>query len=170
MELGNQIDVYRLDALLGEGGMAQVYRAWHTGLHRDEALKMLSSQMCHDREFVQRFLNEARTAARLRHPHIATIHAVAAPDAPRPYFTMELIEGGDLADLLSSAGALPPDTALPLIRQIAQALDYAHEQGIIHRDIKPANILLHRDPGGGLQVKLVDFGMRGRNRTAAVRA
>ena len=139
--------------------MAQVYKAWNTGLHRHEALKLLPPQMTFDHSFVERFLHEARTAASLRHPHIATIHTVSQPQETQPFSAMELVEGGDLADLLRQRGQLPPDEALPLLRQIAAALDYAHSHGIIHRDVKPANILLEDDGRGGWSVKVVDFGI-----------
>ena len=139
--------------------MAQVYKAWNTGLHRHEALKLLPPQMTFDHSFVERFLHEARTAASLRHPHIATIHTVSQPQETQPFSAMELVEGGDLADLLRQRGQLPPDEALPLLRQIAAALDYAHSHGIIHRDVKPANILREDDGRGGWSVKVVDFGI-----------
>lgn len=150
---------YRIDGLLGRGGMAEVYKAWNVGLHRHEALKVLPPQMTFDQSFVERFLQEARTAAGLRHPHIATIHMVSPASAAQPYFTMEIVEGGDLADLLHQCGPLPLQDALPILRQTAAALDYAHRQGIIHRDVKPANILLENDSQGAWNVKVVDFGI-----------
>ncbi len=150
---------YRIDGLLGRGGMAEVYKAWNVGLHRHEALKLLPPQMTFDQSFVERFLHEARTAAGLRHPHIATIHTVSPVHETQPYFTMEIVEGGDLADLLHQRGPLPLPDALPILRQIAAALDYAHRQGIIHRDVKPANILLEEDGQGERNVKMVDFGI-----------
>ena len=150
---------YRIDGLIGQGGMAQVYKAWNTGLHRHEAFKVLPPQMTFDRSFVERFLTEARTAASLRHPHIATIHTVSRPNEPQPFFTMELVEGCDLAELLRRRGQLSWTEALPILRQIASALDYAHSHGIIHRDVKPANILLENDGRGGWNVKVVDFGI-----------
>jgi len=156
---GAIIGGYRVDSLIGQGGMAQVYKAWNTGLHRHEALKMLPPQMTFDQSFVERFLHEARTVASLRHPHIATIHTVSQPHETQPFFAMELVEGGDLADLLRQRGQLPPDEALPLLRQVAAALDYAHSHGIIHRDVKPANVLLEDDGRGGWNVKVVDFGI-----------
>jgi tRNA A-37 threonylcarbamoyl transferase component Bud32 len=158
MQPGSQIGVYRIEGLLGQGGMAQVYKVWHTGLHRHEALKLLPPQMTFDRSFVERFLAEARTAAGLHHPHIATIHAVSDAQAAQPYFTMEMVGGGDLAGLMHQRGRLSLDEALPLLRQIGAALDYAHARRVIHRDIKPANILLQQE-GGGLSVKVVDFGI-----------
>ena len=156
---GTIIGGYRIDGLIGQGGMAQVYKAWNTGLHRHEALKLLPPQMTFDHSFVERFLHEARTAASLRHPHIATIHTVSQPNETQPYFTMEMVQGEDLADLLHNSCSLPLQEALPLLRQIAAALDYAHRQGIIHRDVKPANILLENDSQGAWNVKVVDFGI-----------
>ncbi len=159
MNTENTIGPYRIDGLIGQGGMAAVYRAWHTGLHRHEALKLLPPQMTLDHSFVERFLTEARTAARLHHPHIATIHTVSEAQAPQPYFTMELVEGGDLADLLQRRDRLSLPEALPILRQVAAALDYAHAQGVIHRDVKPANVLLQEDGHQGWIVKIVDFGI-----------
>ena len=156
---GTIIGGYRIDGLIGQGGMAQVYKAWNTGLHRHEALKLLPPQMTFDHSFVERFLHEARTAASLRHPHIATIHTVSPTTEAQPYFTMEMVQGEDLADLLHNSGSLPLQEALPVLRQIAAALDYAHSHGIIHRDVKPANILLEDDGRGGWNVKVVDFGI-----------
>ncbi len=153
------IGPYRLEEMLGQGGMAQVFKAWHTGLHRFEALKLLPPHLAHDRNFVERFITEARTAARLRHPHIATIYTVSEPDAPQPFFTMELIEGRDLSDLLARQGRLSLRECLPILRQMAEALDYAHGQGVVHRDVKPANALLHTGEHGDAQIKLVDFGI-----------
>jgi serine/threonine protein kinase len=159
MQLGTQLGTYRLDALLGEGGMARVYKAWHTGLHRHEALKLLLPQMASDRGFVERFLTEARTAANLRHPNIATIHTVSQPGEQWPYFTMEMIVGEDLADLLTRCKQLRLDQALPVLRQIADALDHAHRKGIVHRDVKPANVLMEDNGDGTYTAKVVDFGI-----------
>lgn len=139
--------------------MAQVYKAWHTELHRYEALKLLRDSMTHEATIVARFLSEARTAAKLQHPNIATIYSVGDGNGSQPYFTMELIEGRDLGEHLRRHGPLTLDDATPLLQQIAEAIDYAHSLGVIHRDIKPANILLGDLPSGGYTVKLVDFGI-----------
>ena len=162
MEIGTQIGPYRIDALLGKGGMAEVYKVTHTNLHRSEAMKVLPPAMTHDHSFVERFLHEARTAANLHHPNIAVIHSVSDAGAPQPYFTMELVEGGDLADWLAVRGPLPLPEALPIVRQVAEALDYAHSRGLIHRDVKPGNVLLKSEgahPGAHPVVKVVDFGI-----------
>jgi len=156
---GSQIDQYRVEILLGEGGMAQVYKAWNTGLHRHEALKILPPAMTFDKSFTERFLNEARTAAGLRHPNIATIHTVGSDTQTQPYFAMEMVEGGSLADVLRERPMLPLAEATAILRQIASALDYAHARGVIHRDVKPANILLDKTPAGQWTVKVVDFGI-----------
>ncbi len=154
MQPGTQIGPYTVDSLLGEGGMAQVWKVHHSGLGRLEALKSLLIQLRHDRDFVQRFLNEARTAAKLEHPNIVVIHSVSALDDPQPYFVMEFVDGGDLADLLHQR-RLPLAEAVGILRQIADALDYAHSRGVIHRDVKPANIMLTRAG----RIKVVDFGI-----------
>ena len=159
MDIGTQIGPYQVNGLIGRGGMAEVYKAWNVDLHREEALKVLPPQMTFDPSFVERFLKEARTAASLRHAHIATIYMVSPVTESRPYFAMELVQGGDLAGLLHRQGSLPLGSALPLLRQIAGALDYAHRQGVVHRDVKPANILLEDDGHGGWNVKVVDFGI-----------
>jgi len=158
LELGSEIGPYRVEALLGRGGMACVYRVWHTGLHRHEALKLLAPHMTYDRVFIERFLMEARTAAGLSFPNIGMLYSVSLPDADIPYFTMELIEGGDLAGMLDERGKLTLDEAIPLLVQIAAGLNFAHSRGVVHRDVKPANILLDGDPPNPI-IKIVDFGI-----------
>jgi len=157
--IGEHVDGYRIDALIGHGGMAEVYRAWNEGLHRFEAVKMLAPQLSFDRSLVERFLNEARTSAKLRHRNIATIYMVGAITSPRPYFSMELIDGTDLAQELNRRGSLPLNEAVGLVRQVADALDYAHQNGVIHRDVKPANILIEATTTDQCNVKVVDFGI-----------
>ena len=168
MEPGTQIGPYRVEALIGQGGMATVHRVWHTGLHRHEALKLLARHMTYDRVFVERFLAEARTAAGLHHPNIVALHNVSTPDVEIPYFTMELIDGGDLANLLQRRGRLTLSETVTLLSQVAKALDYAHSRGVVHRDVKPANILLHKD-STGLTAKIVDFGIARAQESGATR-
>ncbi|HEY0073718.1 MAG TPA: protein kinase [Abditibacteriaceae bacterium] len=158
MQIGSQVGPYRVESLLGKGGMAEVYKVSHSGLGRHEAMKVLPPHMTFDKGFVERFLNEARIAASLQHPNIATIHSVSEADCPQPYFTMELVEGGDLSDLLAARGRLALDEALPILEQIGAALDYAHSRGFIHRDVKPANALLQNQSAVPV-VKVVDFGI-----------
>ena len=138
MQDNSRIGPYRIDGLLGKGGMAEVWKAWHLNLHRYEALKILPPQMTFDKSFVERFLNEARMAAGLQHPNIATIHTVSEADCPQPYFAMELVEGGDLSDMLEARGPVPLQEAIPILAQIGAALDYSHSRGLIHRDVKPS--------------------------------
>jgi len=168
MEIGSRVGPYEIRQPLGEGGMAQVWKAWHLSLHRFEALKLPKPYLAEgqgmgrepgdERAFIARFLHEARIAAGLRHPHIATIYGVSEADAPQPFFAMELVEGGDLAVLLRAHGRMSLQQALPILEAIAQALDYAHGHGVIHRDIKPANVLLEATPHGW-SPKVVDFGI-----------
>jgi serine/threonine protein kinase len=154
---GTQIGPYEVHQLLGQGGMAAVYKVWHTDLQRYEAMKMPLSQNRAD-EFAARFLKESRNAAGLHHPHIAAIYNVSAENAMR-YFTMELVEGGDLADLIYRKGRLSLEDTREILQQVAGALDYAHACGVWHRDIKPANILLQKTVNGEYFVKVVDFGI-----------
>ena len=161
MQSGERIGVYEVRGLLGRGGMAEVYKVWNNGLQRMEALKVVPAHMAFDKTFVERFLREARTAAALHHPHIATIYAFSEEGAAQPFFTMELVEGGDLDALIAARGRLMWNDAVPLLSQSAAALDYAHARGVIHRDIKPANLLLDGDGRGGWNVKVVDFGIAG---------
>jgi serine/threonine protein kinase len=155
-----RVGPYELREQIGQGGMASVYRAWHSGLHRFEALKIpRRGEGGVDGQYIQRLLQEARLAAQLRHPHIVGIHNISEDGAPHPYFSMDLVEGGDLAKLLRERGPLAPDETIAILRQAANALAHAHENGIVHRDIKPENILLQNCEDGGCDVKVVDFGI-----------
>ena len=150
---GTRIGVYEITALLGEGGMGQVYRATDTRLKRQVAIKVLPPAVAGDAERLTRFQREAEVLAALNHPHIAAIYGLEE-SAGVSAIVMELVEGEDLAQRLVRS-ALPLDEALPIARQIAEALEAAHEQGIIHRDLKPANIKVRADG----TVKVLDFGL-----------
>ena len=150
---GARIGPYEVLALLGAGGMGEVYRARDTTLHRDVAIKVVPDLFASDAERLARFTREAQTLAALNHPNIAHIHGLEDTGGVRA-LVMELVEGEDLSQRLGR-GALPLDEALPIARQIAEALEAAHEQGIIHRDLKPANVKLRAD---GV-VKVLDFGL-----------
>src|SRR5499433_4007158 len=150
---GTRLGPYEIIAPLGAGGMGEVYRARDRKLDRDVALKALPDSFVHDPDRLARFQREAKVLASLNHPNIAHIHGLEESDGIRA-LVMELVEGEDLAQRLTR-GAIPIDEALPIAKQIAEALEAAHEQGIIHRDLKPANIKV-RDDG---TVKVLDFGL-----------
>ena len=150
---GTRLGPYQIVSPLGAGGMGEVYRAHDTKLGRDVALKIVPELFVSDRDRLARFTREAKTLAALNHPNIAQIHGLEESGRVRA-LVMELVEGEDLAHRLVR-GRIPVDEALPIARQIAEALEAAHEQGIIHRDLKPANIKV-RDDG---TVKVLDFGL-----------
>jgi len=151
--IGQTIAHYRVTAKLGAGGMGEVYRATDSKLGRDVALKVLPNAFVQDAQRMQRFQREAQVLASLNHPNIAAIHALEHQDKIQT-LVMELVEGPTLAERIAR-GAIPLEEALPIAKQIAEALEYAHERGIIHRDLKPANIKV--TPAG--QVKVLDFGL-----------
>ena len=135
------------------GGMGEVYRARDTHLDRDVAIKILPEAFAADAERIARFQREAKVLASLNHPNIAIIHGLEHADGAYA-LVMELVEGEDLAQRIVR-GAMPLDEALPIAKQIAEALEAAHEQNIIHRDLKPANIKVRPDG----TVKVLDFGL-----------
>jgi serine/threonine-protein kinase len=148
-----RVGPYEVTAKIGSGGMGEVWRASDTNLGRDVAIKVLPDAFAQDAERLARFEREAKTLAALNHPNIAAIYGLEKSDGTRA-LVMELVEGPTLADRVAR-GALPVDEALPIARQIADALEAAHEQGIIHRDLKPANIKVREDG----TVKVLDFGL-----------
>jgi serine/threonine-protein kinase len=150
---GVMIGPYRIDQLIGVGGMGQVYRARDTKLGRDVAVKILPASLAREPEPVRRFDREGRLLAALNHPHIAAIYGLENFDGVAA-LVLELVEGRTLADCLA-AGPLPVQQALSIGRDIADALDAAHEKGIVHRDLKPTNIKI--TPDG--TVKVLDFGV-----------
>jgi len=152
--IGAQLGKYEIQAEIGRGGMGAVYRGYDPDLERSVAVKVLAPHLVWEKEFVQRFLREARAAARLNHPHIVTIYDVGQ-QGERYYFVMEHLEGQTLTELIHQRGPLAPDEALALLRPLAAALDEAHRAGLVHRDVKPANVIV--SPTG--QVKLTDFGI-----------
>ena len=150
---GTRLGSYEITAQIGVGGMGEVYRATDRNLGRDVAIKVLPEAFAQDAERLARFEREAKTLASLNHPNIAIIHGVEVVDGIRA-LVMELVEGETLHDRIAR-GPVPTDEALPVAREIAAALEAAHEQGIIHRDLKPANVKV-RDDG---TVKVLDFGL-----------
>ena len=153
LEVGSRLGHYDVTALIGEGGMGQVYRATDTKLNRQVALKILPEAFASDPDRLARFQREAQVLASLNHPSIAQIHGLEESEGTRA-LVLELVEGPTLADRIAK-GAIPFDEALPIARQIAEALEAAHEAGVIHRDLKPANIKV-KDDG---TVKVLDFGL-----------
>ena len=153
LTLGARLGVYEVIAPIGEGGMGRVYRARDTKLNRDVALKVLPDSLAGDAERLARLTREAQTLASLNHPNIAHIHGLEESGGVRA-LVMELVEGQDLSQRIGR-GAIPVDEALPIAKQIAEALEAAHEQGIVHRDLKPANIKVRPDG----TVKVLDFGL-----------
>jgi serine/threonine protein kinase len=157
---GDTIGNYKVTEFLGEGGMGTVYRCEHVALGREYALKVLRSKVVErDPTAAQRFLREARTAARVRHPNIVDVFDYGTLADGRPYFVMELLEGESLADRVDR-GALPPAEVVTIARQLATALCAAHDRGVIHADVTPSNVLVVSAPASAeLHVKLVDFGL-----------
>ena len=150
---GTRIGAYEITAQIGVGGMGEVYRATDSNLKRSVAIKVLPASVPGDADRLARFQREAEVLAALNHPNIAAIYGLEkAPDFTA--LVMELVEGDDLSQRIAR-GAIPRDEALPIAKQIAEALEAAHEQGIVHRDLKPANIKV--PPDG--RVKLLDFGL-----------
>jgi serine/threonine protein kinase len=150
---GTRLGVYGVTAQIGEGGMGQVYQATDTRLKRQVAIKILPPSLAADHDRLARFQREAEVLASLNHPNIAGIHGLEESGGMTA-LVMELVEGEDLSRRIVR-GAIPLDEALPIAKQIADALEAAHEQGIIHRDLKPANIKVRTDG----TVKVLDFGL-----------
>src|SRR6266581_8323931 len=132
-------DRYRLDDLLGQGGMAQVYRGTDTVLGRTVAIKVLGPQYARDQAFVERFRREAQAAARLNHPGVVSVYDTGS-DKDIHYIVMEYVDGKTLHQVLQEEGRLQPERAAEVLAQVAEALSFAHHRGIVHRDVKPANI------------------------------
>ena len=153
LSAGTRLGSYEILSALGAGGMGEVYRARDSRLDRDVAIKILPKAFTADAQRVARFQREAKILASLNHPHIAAIYGLEEAEDAKA-LVMELVDGEDLAQRLAR-GALTLDQALPIAKQIAEALEAAHEQGIIHRDLKPGNIRLRTDG----TVKVLDFGL-----------
>ena len=150
---GTRLGVYEVTAQIGVGGMGEVYRATDSNLKRSVAIKVLPASVAGDADRLVRFQREAEVLAALNHPNIGAIYGLEkTPELTA--LVMELVEGDDLSQRIAR-GAIPVDEALPIAKQIADALEAAHEQGIVHRDLKPANIKVRPDG----TVKVLDFGL-----------
>ena len=153
LAIGTTLGPYTVTAKIGEGGMGEVYRARDTNLDRDVAIKVLPEAFTSDPDRLARFEREAKVLASLNHPNIGAIYGLEKSGDTRA-LVLELIEGPTLAERIKQ-GPIPVDEALPIAKQIAEALEAAHEQGIIHRDLKPANVKVKHDG----TVKVLDFGL-----------
>lgn len=150
---------YRVDSVVGHGGMGLVLKAWHMGLDEEVAIKMLRDDIAIADETIARFVREAQAAVRLKGEHIARISDVGTFASGKPYLVMEFLEGQDLGQLLTERGRLQPSLAIDLVIQACEALAEAHSLGIVHRDIKPTNLFLTSRPDGSLLLKVLDFGI-----------
>lgn len=156
--IGKRLDEYRLEKLLGQGGMARVYRGMDIGLRRYAAIKVIDTPYRQDEDYIARFEKEARAIAQLDHPHIVTVYRYGRADNLL-YLAMRYIEGADLLVILDKyekdGQLMPTADVTRLVREIGSALDYAHKQGVVHRDIKPSNVMLNAEGS----VYLTDFGL-----------
>jgi serine/threonine protein kinase len=152
-------DRYHVIRKLGEGGMGQVYLAEHVKMGRMSAIKVMTPALVHDTDAVGRFNREAANASRINHPNIAAIYDFGETSDGLIYLAMEFVEGESLTRMCEALGALDAPRAAEIARQVASALEAAHERGIVHRDLKPDNIMISRGRDGGPLVKVVDFGI-----------
>jgi serine/threonine protein kinase len=153
---------YRLERLLGRGGMGAVYLATHLGTERFVALKLIAPQFMRNEEFVERFKREARASGRLRHPNVVDVTDFGfarAGGESLAYLVMEYLDGCTLGDVLAEEERLPLDWAVDILEQVCSAVGEAHQQGVVHRDLKPDNIWLEPNRLGGYRVKVLDFGI-----------
>ena len=153
MQPGIQLGHYTILSALGKGGMGEVWRARDTKLGRDVAIKTLPGEFAEDSDRLARFEREARMLAALNHPHIAAIHGFERADGVQ-FLVLELVEGDTLADRIAR-GPIPVEESIKLAIQIAEALEAAHEKGVVHRDLKPANIKMTSTG----EIKILDFGL-----------
>src|SRR4026208_1499310 len=155
-------DKYRLEQLLGQGGMGAVYLATHLGTERYVALKLISPQFMRNSEFVERFKREARAAGRLRHPNVVDVTDFGfakVQEGQVAYLGMEYLDGCTLGDVLAEEKRLPLEWVADIMQQVCSAVNEAHQRGIVHRDLKPDNIWLEPNRLGGYRVKVLDFGI-----------
>lgn len=157
--IGKTIDKYLVQSMLGEGGMAVVYKAHHTIMERTVVMKVMQGWLLSNKKSVERFMRECKVTAKLNHPNIVTVFDVGAINGKAPYLVMEYIKGEALADRIQRQGALSFSTVANIIIQICRGLQEAHNHGIIHRDLKPDNILLQDKSDRPDWVKIVDFGI-----------
>lgn len=157
--VGTLVGKYRLEGILGEGGMGVVYRATNTATGRLVAIKVLRQPLVHDPSAYPRFEREARAAATLRHPNVIDVLDLGTSEDGAAFMVLELLEGESLGDLLDRAAPLSPEQTLRILLPVVDVLVQAHAQGFAHRDLKPENIFLARGPDGSVTPKLLDFGL-----------
>src|SRR5215831_9270760 len=168
LPVGTVLDgTYRLTRLLGQGGMGAVYEASHTGAGKRVAVKVMHSQLAAYPELLARFRREAKVTSELAHPHVVSVFGFGAAPGGQPYLVMEFLEGEDLQTRLEHVGALPLETVVQIVKQVASALAEAHVAGIVHRDLKPDNVFLVRVADDAVFAKVVDFGLSKVLRTSA---
>src|SRR5689334_17168847 len=163
-------DKYRLEQILGSGGMGAVYLATHLGTARYVALKLIAPQFMRNEEFVERFKREARAAGRLRHPNVVDVTDFGFARVDRgqvAYLVMEYLDGCTLGDVLAEEETLPLEWVVDILEQVCSAVHEAHQQGIVHRDLKPDNIWLEPNRLGSYRVKVLDFGIAKLGETAS---
>ncbi len=160
LQLGSQFFEYRIESILGRGGMSVVYLAEHVPLRRKVALKVLAPELAGDQDFRTRFVRESQVAASIDHPNIIPIYAAGEVEGVL-YIAMRYVDGTDLKQLVDREGPLAPDRTIALLAQVASALDAAHARGLVHRDVKPANVLIApgAGPRGTEHCYLSDFGL-----------
>ncbi|ORX04665.1 serine/threonine-protein kinase PknH/PknJ [Mycolicibacillus trivialis] len=158
LPIGSVVAGYRVERVLGAGGMGTVYLVANPELPRRDALKLLSSELSRDERFRARFMREADVASRLSHPNIVTIYRRGRTEDGRLWIAMQFVDGID-ADEALNRGEMTPQRAVHIVGEIGKALDYAHRHGVVHRDVKPANFLLENSPGSDERVLLGDFGI-----------
>ena len=161
---GSVLGDFRIEGVLGRGGMGVVYHAVQLSLGRPVALKLIAPHLADEDGFRDRFVRESRLSASIDHPHIVPVYAAGEEDGVY-YIAMRLVEGVNLRATIAAAGQLEPHRAARLVRQVGDALDSAHGRGLVHRDVKPANILLSQH-GGNEHAYLTDFGLTKREATA----
>jgi len=160
IHVGDVIDgKYRIERILGQGGMGVVVRATHLRLEQAVALKFVLPRVAETEAFRERFLREARASSRLRSEHVARVYDVGTTDGGLPYLVMELLEGSDLATWMQRSGPMAVPDAVEYVVQACEAIVEAHDLGIVHRDLKPANLFVTRRPNGAPLVKVLDFGI-----------
>ena len=160
MKVGDVIDKYRITRLLGEGGMGAVYAAENTVIGKAVAIKVLRPEHAGNRQVVERFLREARTAASVDHPGIVEVFDFGWAEDGAPYLVMALLKGESLAAHIDGArGPLPVERAVAITAEVLSVLGAVHDNGIVHRDLKPDNVFLARRGDGSQRVRVLDFGI-----------